>query len=80
MTQQSGTWTGRARTKGGRRPLRAALHMPAIVAMTRNPDVKAFADRLRAKGKHGYAIITAVLRKLVILANALVAQNRLWQT
>ena len=28
----------------------------------------------------GYAIITAVLRKLVILAKALVAQNRLWQT
>ena len=78
MTQQSGTWTGRARTKGGRRALRTALHMPAIVAMTRNPALKTFAERLRAKGKHAFAIITAVLRKLVILANTLVKNNRTW--
>ena len=51
MTRQSGTWNGRARTRartcGERRCLRAALYMPAIVAMTRNPELRAFADRLR---------------------------------
>ena len=82
MTRQSGTWNGRARTRartcGERRCLRAALYMPAIVAMTRNPDLKAFADRLRAKGKHACVIITAVLRKLMVLANTLVAENRIW--
>ena len=52
--------------------------MPAIVAMTRNPDLKAFADRLRAKGKHACVIITAVLRELMVLANTLVAENRIW--
>lgn len=78
MTQQSGGWTGRARTKGGRRSVRTALHMPAIVAMARNPDLKSFADRLRARGKHAFAIITATLRKLLVLANALVAENRFW--
>ena len=77
MTRQSGTWNGRARTRGGRRSLRAALHMPAIVAMTRNPDLKAFADRRRAKGKHACVIITAVLRKLMVLANTRVAENRI---
>ena len=75
MTQKSGGWRGRARTRGGRRSLRTALHMPAIVAMTHNPDLKAFADRVRARGKNIFAVITATLRKLIILANTLIAQN-----
>ena len=78
MTRESGRWKGRARTKGGRRDLRAALQMPAIVAMTHNPDLHAFAERLRAKGKNTQAVITAVLRKLLVLAKTLVAENRLW--
>lgn len=78
MTRESGQWKGRARTRGGRRDLRTALHMPAIVAMTHNPDLHAFADRLRAKGKNTQAVITAVLRKLLALANSLVANDRLW--
>lgn len=78
MTRESGQWKGRARTKGGRRDLRAALQMPAIVAMTHNPDLHAFAERLRAKGKNTQAVITAVLRKLLVPANTLVAENRLW--
>ena len=78
MTSQSGQRQGQSRTRGGRRNLRTALHMPAVAALSHNPDLKAFADRLRAKGKHGSVIVTAVLRKLVILANTLVAQDRLW--
>jgi transposase len=78
MTRESGQWKGRARTKGGRRDLRTALHMPAIAAMTHNPDLATFARRLREKGKNTQAIITAVLRKLLALANALIAENRLW--
>lgn len=79
MTRQSGTWKGKARATGGRRDLRAALHMNAVVAMIHNPDLHAFAERLRQNGKNGPMILTAVLRKLLILANALVAQNRLWK-
>ena len=78
MTRESGQWKGRARTKAGRRDLRAALQMPAIVAMTHNPDLHAFATRLRARGKATQAVITAVLRKLLVMANTLVAENRLW--
>jgi transposase len=78
MTRESGQWKGRARTRGGRRDLRAALHMPAIVAMTRNPDLKAFAERLRKKGKTAQTVITAVLQKILVLANTLVAENRTW--
>ncbi len=75
---QSGKRDKRRRTKGGRRRLRAALHMPAIVASNANPDLKAFKQRLKAKGKNNAVILTAVMRKLIILANALVAQNRKW--
>ncbi len=78
MTQASGQWSGKAKTRGGRRDLRADLHMNGIVAMTHNPDLKIFAERLRNKGKHSYAIITAVLRKLLVLLNTLVKENRLW--
>ena len=75
---ESGKRRNRRRTKGGRRQLRAALHMPAIAAARANPDLKAFRQRLKARGKPGPVITTAVLRKLIVLANALVAQNRLW--
>jgi transposase len=75
---ESGKRKNRRRTKGGRRHLRAALHMPAIAAARANPDLKAFRQRLKARGKPGAVITTAVLRKLIVLANALVAQNRLW--
>jgi len=52
-------------SKQGRRPLRAALYMPALVARWRNPLLKAFADRLATKGKSKKAVICAVMRKLL---------------
>jgi transposase len=75
---QSGKRDKRRHIKGGRRRLRAALHMPAIVASNANPDLKEFKQRLKSKGKNNAVILTAILRKLIILANALVAQNRMW--
>lgn len=75
---QSGNRDKRRHIKGGRRRLRAALYLPALVASNANPDLKAFKQRLKDRGKASPVIITAVLRKLIILANALVAQNREW--
>jgi transposase len=48
--------------------LRKALYLPAIVAMRANPALRAFAERLRAKGKPPKVVITAVMRKLLVLA------------
>jgi transposase len=48
--------------------LRKALYMPAIVAMRANPALRVFAERLRAKGKRSKVVITAVMRKLLLLA------------
>lgn len=78
MTRESGNWKGKARIRGGRRDIRASLHMCSVAAMSHNPDLRAFAEAMRNRGKHGNAITIAVLRKLLILANALVAQDRLW--
>ena len=48
--------------------LRKALYMPAIVAIRYNPALRGFAERLRARGKRPKVVITAVMRKLLLLA------------
>lgn len=78
ITRQSGRWRGRAFIRAGRADLREALYMPALVAMRFNPDLKAFADRLKGAGKPAKVVITAVMRKLIILANALIRDQRIW--
>ena len=70
---------GARHIRGGRPQLRRALSMAALSATRCNPDLKAVYDRLRAAGKKPKVALVAVMRKLVILANALVTQNRLWQ-
>jgi transposase len=78
MTQQSGTWRGKSTIRGGRAALRQALYMPALVAMRFNPDLRRVYDRLVASGKHAKVAIVAVMRKLVVLANALIRDDRIW--
>jgi transposase len=79
VTRQSGAWKGKSFIRGGRANLRQALYMPALVATRFNPDLKRFYDRLVAKGKHAKLAITAVMRKLLILANALLRDDRDWE-
>jgi len=78
VARQSGRWRGQARIAGGRAPLRRALYMPALTASRRNPDLARFAKRLKARAKPGKVILTAVMRKLLLLANALLKADRLW--
>ena len=78
MNCDSGPQRGQRHTKGGRAPLRAALQMAALAAARANPSLRAFRNRLRDKGKPHRKVLTAVLRKLLVLANTLVAQDRLW--
>lgn len=79
FTRESGTWKGQAKIGGGRRDLRRALYLPALSAARFNPDLKAVYDRLRAKGKPAKVALVAVMRKLIILANVLVRDDRIWQ-
>jgi transposase len=52
--------------------------MPALVAARFNPDLKAKYDQLTAAGKPAKLALTALMRKLIVLANALLAANRQW--
>lgn len=78
IARQSGQWTGRAFIRGGRAKVRQALYMPALVAMRFNPDLKAKYDQLIAAGKPPKKAITAIMRKLIVLANALLRDERKW--
>lgn len=78
ITRQSGQWRGRSFIGGGRAKLRNALYMPALVAIRFNPDMKAKYQALTEKGKPAKVAITAVMRKLIILANTLIKQDRKW--
>lgn len=78
MSRQSGRWTGRAFIAGGRAIVRQALYMPALVACRFNPDLSAKYDQLKATGKAPKVAITAIMRKLIVLANALLRKNRKW--
>lgn len=78
ITRQSGQWNGKAFISGGRKALRDALYMPALVAIRHNPDLKARYDALREAGKPAKVAIVAVMRKLIELANALVKADRMW--
>jgi transposase len=79
VARQSGRWTGKAYIRGGRPNVRRALYMPALVAMRFNPDLKAKYDQLISAGKPAKVAITAIMRKLVVMANALLKAGRSWE-
>lgn len=78
VARQSGRWTGKAFIRGGRANVRQALYMPALVAMRFNPDMKTKYAQLVAAGKPPKVAITAIMRKLIVMANALLKAGRPW--
>ena len=78
MTRQSGQWRGHAFIQGGRKFLRDALYMPALVAARHNPDLREKYQNMITAGKPAKVALTALMRKLIELANALVQQDRRW--
>ncbi|HEU0113161.1 MAG TPA: IS110 family transposase [Thermomicrobiales bacterium] len=75
----SGQSSGARHIRGGRAHVRRALYMAAVSAARCNPALKAFYDRLVSNGKKPKVALIAVMRKLVILANILVCENRTWE-
>ena len=78
MARQSGKWRGKATIQGGRKQLRDALYMPTLVVVRHNPDM---CSKYKAMINHGRAqkvALTAIVRKLIELANALVKADREW--
>lgn len=78
FTRRSGKWKGKEMIRGGRASLRAAIFMPALVAIRFNAELKRKYRQLIENGKAPKLAITAIMRKLVLLANALLRDGRKW--
>jgi len=79
LNRDSGKWRGKRTTWGGRAKVRSALYMAALVASRHNPVLKAFYQRLLSFGKPKKLALTAVMRKLLTILNAMVRDNKRWQ-
>jgi len=78
-TRQSGKWKGKSCIGGGRADVRSALFLGAMVAARRNPDLKAFRDRLVAAGKPKLVALVATARKLLTILNAILRDQKPWR-
>lgn len=76
--QQSGTAQGRASISGGRPCVRAALYMAALVASRSNPRFKAEYRAMREAGKPAKVAFIAIARKLLVVLNQMVAEQKPW--
>ena len=75
----SGQRHGERHIKGGRRKVRNALFMPCLGAATQhNPVLKAFYQRLLAKGKKKKVALIACMRKLIVILNTMIARREKW--
>lgn len=79
MSWDSGQSHGKRMIRGGRKAVRNALYMCAVGCASRDGAMGQFYRRLIKLGKHPKTALTAVMRKLVILANTLIAENRHWE-
>jgi transposase len=77
--RDSGTLRGSRTIWGGRAHVRTALSMSTLVAVRDNPVLKAFYERLHAKGKAAKVALTACMRKLLTILNAMVKHHTPWQ-
>jgi len=79
MNCDSGTMRGKRAIRGGRASVRSTLYMAAFNAMRYNNVIRAFADRLSAAGKPFKVVVTAAMRKLLIILNAILKTNTPWR-
>lgn len=78
VNRDSGRWTGKRFIAGGRAVVRTAVYMATHAARKWNPALKAFADRLAAAGKPPKVVLIAVARKLLVIANAVLRDQKPW--
>jgi len=78
MNKDSGRKSGRRRIMGGRAPLRAALYMATLSASRFNPAIRPFYVRLLGNGKVKKVALTACMRKLLTMLNAMMRENKHW--
>jgi len=78
FNHDSGSFRGKRSIWGGRASVRSALYMAALTAKRCNPVIRAFAQRLEAAGKPFKVVITACMRKLLVILNTMLKTNSHW--
>ncbi len=78
FARDSGPMKGRRTIWGGRAPVRTGLYMATLVATRHNPKIKAFYQRLVAAGQPKKLALTAAMRKLLVILNAMLRSNTPW--
>jgi transposase len=78
-TKQSGTYKGKSMVSPSRVLVRKKLFMAALVATRHNKKLKTFYDRLCASGKLKMVALVAVIRKLIVMLNAMVRDGKKWE-
>jgi len=79
FNRDSGSFRGKRRIQGGRADIRAVLYMATVTAVRCNPTIRAFHDRLVGKGKPAKVALTACMRKLLTILNAMLKTTAPWQ-
>ncbi len=79
LARDSGKHKGRRMVFGGRVSVRQALYMAALVASRRNPTIRTFYQRLIASGKPPKVALTACMRKLLTILNAMARTGTRWE-
>lgn len=79
FTRESGKWKGYSFIGGGRRRVRQALYMASLSAINCNPDLARQYQALRSRGKPGKVALAAIMRRMLVLANVLITEDRAWQ-
>ena len=80
FNRDSGKWRGKRAIWGGRADVRAVLYMATLAAIRCNPTISAFYSRLVGAGKEHKVAMTACMRKLLTMLNAMVKNGKLWES
>lgn len=80
LNRDSGAFRGKRRTWAGRAHVRAPLYMATLVGTRCNPTLRAFYARLLAAGKPKKLALTACMRKLLVILNAMIRDKRRWSS
>jgi Transposase IS116/IS110/IS902 family len=80
FNRDSGSLRGSRCIWGGRAQVRRVLYMAVVAAVRSNPVIKNFYTQLRARGKYPKSALTACMRKLLVILNAMLHNKTPWQT
>mgnify|MGYP002713149395 CR=1 FL=1 len=77
--RDSGSLRGKRRIRGGRQSVRTILFMAAMTSIQHNPVIRTYYQRLVKSGKHKKVALTACIRKMIIMLNAMLRDGKYWQ-